>query len=493
MTVSVYSHMSSIRSLRIAAVSILATILLAYPAPGQPSLAERVLVVYNSSAAESLAVARYYMTRRAIPESLRCKISTGSTDYIRQEEFDSRVKAPIRSCLEKAGRQKILYIVFSYQTPYVVTFGSRAYSLDQLVADIWDEYLPAQPGELGKPQPYFGDAESQGGLYVPFMPLAAYREQPGSANIYSVWRLDAANADLAKSLVAKAMIVESRRLTGRGCFDRQYGPIDGLADAGSSSGDWDIHQAAEFARRAGFEVTEDEQAAEFGTPPAPLRCENAALYAGWYSLNHYNDAFTWAPGAIGFHLDSASAANPRGGSNWAANALQRGLTLTSGAVAEPFLSGLAHPDQVFLNLFQGANAGDAVLRATRWLKWMIVNIGDPLYRPFPKGLAPFNQSDYNMSFLGLIPQSLVGGNPVSVLLHLSSPAPAGGLAVSFKSSRPDLLDAPTMLQLPEKAVNARISIPTHQVTSETIIRISMSAGKETLSNTLVLLPGTARP
>ena len=31
----------------------------------------------------------------------------------------------------------------------------------------------------------------------------------------------------------------------------------------------------------------------------------------WYSYNNYPDAFTWNTGAIGFHLDSSSAADPR--------------------------------------------------------------------------------------------------------------------------------------------------------------------------------------
>ncbi len=54
-------------------------------------------------------------------------------------------------------------------------------------------------------------------------------------------------------------------------------------------------------------VIEDPNYAEFGTAPAPLTCPNAALYSGWYNLNHYNNVFTWNTGAIGFHLDSASA------------------------------------------------------------------------------------------------------------------------------------------------------------------------------------------
>jgi uncharacterized protein (TIGR03790 family) len=150
-----------------------------------------------------------------------------------------------------------------------------------------------------------------------------------------------------------------------------------------------LHRAAQFARNAGFVVTEDSHEAEFGTPPAPARCDDALLYAGWYSLNNYNDAFSWRPGAVGIHLDSASAANPRGGRNWSANAIVKGITVTAGAVEEPFLQGLPRPDGIFYNLLVGANVGDAFLRNTLWLKWMIINIGDPLYRPFAKKRVPF--------------------------------------------------------------------------------------------------------
>ncbi len=277
---------------------------------GQTPLNERVLVVYNSSGADSLAVAKYYMAQRKIPEAQRCKISVSSPDELTLEEYESRVKGPVRKCLEAAGRLKILYIVFSYQTPYDIKIAGQLFSLDQYVADIWDEYSPTRPGREVGNQPYFGDAQSQGNAYQTFVPLAAYREQPGTKNIYSVWRIDAANAGLAKGLVDKAMYAEAHGLSGKGCFDLQYGPIDRMGDYDSGAGDWDVHLAAELTKRAGFTVVEDEQTTEFGTAPSALRCEDAAFYAGWYSLGHYNDAFTWAPGALGFHLDSASASSP---------------------------------------------------------------------------------------------------------------------------------------------------------------------------------------
>lgn len=478
-----------IGTLRCAIVPVLCGILWPQPpALGETALNERVLVVYNSSASDSLAVAKYYMALRKIPESNRCKIAAPSDDALNQADFDSRVKMPIRTCIEAVGKKKILYIVFSYRTPYALTIDNRSYSLDQFVADIWDEYSASRPGNEAGSHPYFGGAQSQGNAYEAFVPLAAFRERPSALNIYSVWRLDAASATLAKGLVDKALLAESRGLSGKGCFDLQYGDTDVIADVHSASGDWDIHRAADFARRAGFPVIEDNQGAEFGTKPAPLRCDGAALYAGWYSLDHYNDAFSWNPGAIGIHLDSASAVNPRGGTNWAANAVIKGLTVTSGSVAEPYLSGLPHPDQVILYVLQGANVGDAFLRGTQWLKWMLLNIGDPLYRPFARGMAPFNAPGHHETFLALVPQSVVGGNSGFGVVGLPAPAAKGGTAVQLKCDHPEIVGLPGTLTVAENTNIAKFTITTHPVNSETTVRISMAAGEASGSNTLVLYP-----
>ncbi len=476
--------------MRIAALVSLCVVASAW---GETPLRERVLVVANAREAQSLEVARYYMMRRGIAEQRLCQISPDASDILKDSEFDIAVKAPVRKCLEEAGKQKILYIVFSYLTPYVVTFAERRFALDQLVADIWDEYLPAGPGGPGKAQPYFGDAESQGNAYLPFATLAAFRDRPGASNIYSVWRLDGANPNLAKGLVDKALSAEAGRLSGAACFDRRFGAIDSVADTGYGEGDWDIHRAAEFSKEAGFPVTEDDTPAEFGTPPAPARCDHAALYAGWYSVQHYNDAFSWVPGAIGIHLDSYSATNPRGGTNWVANAVLKGITITSGAVTEPYLPGLVHPDQMFLYLFQGANIGDAMLRSTRWLKWAILNIGDPLYRPFPQGLAPFNTGRYDRPLVAIAPQTIMGGTSAAVHVHVTMRAAKGGMPVSFQSDHPELIVAPEVISIPEGMDGVTFPIIARTVTSETVVRVSVSAGGIGLSNTLVLYPTARKP
>jgi hypothetical protein len=288
-------------------------------------------------------------------------------------------------------------------------------------------------------------------------------------------------------LVDKALYAEAHGLSGRGCFDLNA-PADAQLDYSYGEGNWDIYQAAAFARKAGFPILEDTHHEEFGTAPAPLRCDGAALYAGWYSLNHYNDAFTWNPGAIGIHLDSASAVNPRSGPNWVANAVMKGITITSGAVTEPYLENLPHPDQAFLYLLEGANAGDALLRSTRLLKWRIINIGDPLYRPFPHGARNTARQIPDLAF-ALLPRLTVADAASAGIVGLNRPAPEGGLNFSIKTNLPGLVTVPPKVSIPAGANRATFRIQVHAVHDDaTTVRISVAHDELTRSNTLVLFP-----
>lgn len=353
-------------------------------------LASRVLVVYNRAEPDSLAVAEHYLSRRRIPRDNLCAIAPSNVSGIDWPEYLTAVRDPVRACLEARGPDAILYIVFSYRTPFRVgmvpmdhysAFNMPGTSLDSHIAD---PYEVAPRGVHG----YYAFSQSMADVFMPYVSLADYRAG-GGQRIYSVWRLDAATADLARGLVDKAIQAETAGLMGQGCFDRNRGAIGyASADTGYLAGDWDMYRAAQLAREMGYFALEDGNDAEFGTAPAPPRCDNAALYAGWYALNHYNDAFSWAPGAIGFHLDSGSALDPRGGANWSANAIQHGITVTAGAVGEPYVEGLPRYDGLFRNLFEGSNVGDALLRNTTPLRWMVINLGDPLYRPFRGGSFP---------------------------------------------------------------------------------------------------------
>ena len=140
---------------------------------------------------------------------------------IDQLEFESRVKAPVRKCLATVGKQKILYIVFSYQTPYVLNFRDRAFALDQFVADIWDEYASTRPGiEMGA-HPYFADAQSQRNAYRPSLRLL-----PTGINLAPSVSIPSGDWTPRTPILPNASSTtrcSPRRtgLPGKGCFDRQ--------------------------------------------------------------------------------------------------------------------------------------------------------------------------------------------------------------------------------------------------------------------------------
>jgi uncharacterized protein (TIGR03790 family) len=72
-----------------------------------PSLAQRVLVVYNPGLADSAAVANYYAVRRGIPAANLCAISPPSQITVTQSAFETTVKQPVQACLNAAGRTYI--------------------------------------------------------------------------------------------------------------------------------------------------------------------------------------------------------------------------------------------------------------------------------------------------------------------------------------------------------------------------------------------------
>jgi uncharacterized protein (TIGR03790 family) len=448
----------------------------------------RTLVVYNANNPDSLAVANYYVAKRNIPVQNLCGIQPAATNVVTWDQYVSTVKTPVQACLNNVGPARILYIVFTYETPYdvMVSTSPLVYSLDSYVADIWDQYSSQDffpYPYLPNLQPYYADSQSMGNVYQPFQSFSAWRNTVASKLIYSVWRLDAASAALAMGLVDKAIAAEHSGLSGQACLDREYGDIGDIYDYDIWEGDWDLHKAAEFSNLAGFTYIEDQNYQEFGTPPAP-DCPGAALYSGWYSYNHYNDAFTWNTGAIGFHIDSASAANPRGGPNWSANAIIKGITVTSGTVSEPYLYGIVRPGGTFRDLFQGANVGDAFLRNYRWLKWMVLNLGDPLYRPFPKGLQNFNPPPPQAS-LGFAPRYFQNGQTSTGTVTLAQAAPPGGTVVPLSSNNAQLVQVPASVTVQEgqrSATFTATSAASPLVTQDTpVVITATNVGENTVA------------
>jgi uncharacterized protein (TIGR03790 family) len=343
-------------------------------------------------------VAQAYAAFREVPEEQLCGVEASTAGTISAEEFVGWVAA-VQACIDAAERE-LHYLVPVYGTPLRVSgqiediAGTGAYatvSIDALL------FLGAVSAELDYAiyNPAWRVGDSMAGSYEPYLPweeLLPRIEAEIGVPAWMVARIDGVDAEAAIELVGRSAqaqaLAEAGELDGVVYVDGRYGDTPPESDEFGSyeSGEWNMWGTRRVFEDLGlYEVVWDGDSAELGTEPAPTACPDALYYAGWYSYNHYNDVFEWAPGPIGGHLDSCSACEIRGSTSW--SALARGITATFGAVSEPYVAGMPEYDQLFLYLLQGATLGEAAYESTRVGLWMMQWIGDPLYRPYPRPLV----------------------------------------------------------------------------------------------------------
>lgn len=354
----------------------------------------RVVVLYNPNVSDSSAVAEHYAAARDIPTERLCGIPSADPTDLAGVDFEGWITAA-QACVDAAGPQ-VQYIVPVYGVPYRVAdlVDDIGYPDQKAVVSL-DALLAYGIDALGETSaiynPVYQAGDSLNGIYAPYVPFGDIRRSLRSYDhLYLVARIDGESAAAAEALVDRTMaavvLAESGTLAGNVYTDGNLGDTPPATDAFGSyeSGEWNIVGTRRVFEADGrYPVTWDGNAAEYGSDPAPLTCPEALYYAGWYSYYNYNDVFTWQTGAIGGHLDSCSACDIRTGTTWSAMALKRGITATFGAVSEPYVAGMPEYDQFFLYLLQGASFGEAAYESTVIGRWMMVWVGDPLYRPYP--------------------------------------------------------------------------------------------------------------
>ncbi|MBC7837244.1 MAG: TIGR03790 family protein [Nitrospiraceae bacterium] len=200
--------------------------------------------------------------------------------------------------------------------------------------------------------------------------------------ILMVSRLDAPTADLASRLVDRAKEGEQQGLAGTVYLDARGLPVKDQSDTygryDQSLRDLNSFLTQHTTYRSKLENTE----IRFHRPgEAP----DVALYVGWYQLRQYEDAFTFRPGAIGYHMASAEAVSLHRASEsgWCKNALERGITATLGSIGEPYLDAFPEPREFVALLMTGQySLVEAYYVTSRWISWRMVLVGDPLYNPW---------------------------------------------------------------------------------------------------------------
>lgn len=355
--------------------------------------AERVVVLYNPHHEGSEQVALAYAATREVPTDHLCGVESEDDELLAGEDLPGWL-ALAQACIDAVG-EHVHYVVPVYGVPYKVSgrvedIGTGALTTVSLDALLVFGQLSAR-ASAATWNPLYQDGDSASGEYDPFVPFGQLRAEMRS-RYYLVSRIDGATAEAALDLVDRAALArelaEAGALDGTVYVDGEYGDTPPSSDEFGSyeSGEWNMWGTRTVFEDLGrYPVVWDGSASEFGTDPAPLSCEDALYYAGWYTYYNYNDVFTWAPGAIGGHLDSCSACSLRDGLTWSSGALERGITATFGAVNEPYVAGMPEYDQLFLYLTQGASFGEAAYQSTQIARWMMVFVGDPLYRSYPEG------------------------------------------------------------------------------------------------------------
>ncbi len=345
-----------------------------------------VLVLANVNASSSLKLAKYYMQQRGIPEENLVRLSTVTSERCSRDEFETKIRRPLRSFLGKRGaKPDIRCLVSMYGLPLAI------------------EAIPAEkktssptPPTPGAPMDDRASVDSELALVLTGdYPLASwlpnpyylgFQQQPTKLKrdeVLMVSRLDGPDPNTVSRLIDDAIATEKTGLQGRAYFDARWpAPPKEQQLSGYALYDASLHHAAEKISQTGrMPVQLDQRETLFQPGEAP----QAALYCGWYSLTRYVDAFTWMRGAIGYHIASGECTTLKKPESqvWCKRMLERGIAATIGPVNEPYVQAFPLPELFFPLLTEGyLSLGETYLITLPFLSWQMVLIGDPLYQPF---------------------------------------------------------------------------------------------------------------
>ncbi len=400
----------------------LAAVFFLVPLPVQALTASEILVVSNRAVPTSDGLARYYMERRQIPASNRLVLKTSVEEQISRAEYEKQIAGPLRQFIQQqdpdGSRFKCLVLMFGLPLrvlPPPQTAAEREEQSDaQKRLALLDESLTKLDNEqrlqtkalqeeaeeirrLLKHRRQFhkgasvdselalvmeADYPLQGWLPNPF--FLGYRNQQIDnlpERVVMVSRLDGPTEEIVRRIIDDSIATEKVGLAGKAYFDARWPAPEKEFTSAYGRYDAALHNTARRVEQSGLiPVVLNDVQALFQPGEAP----DAALYAGWYSLGKYVDAFTWSKGAVGYHVASAECTTLKNKTDqgWCKAMLERGVVATLGPVAEPYLQAFPAPEIFFGCLLVGRNPlAECFALANPFWSWQMVLIGDPLYRP----------------------------------------------------------------------------------------------------------------
>jgi len=359
------------------------------PISSQALEPDEIVLVANGQEREGVKLARFYMEQRKIPQDNLLIVQTAANEGIERYFYDDEIAAPVREFL--ADKPGISCLLLFYGMP--LRIDGQVLPVDNLeqaqknrnrrqrdpVASVDSELsmvrIENSPVADWVANPYF-------------IPFQKEKTKYQKGQVLMVARLDGPDPATVKRVIVDSLAIEKIGLTGTAYFDARWPqPKDDKHLAGYALYDNAIHLAAKLTKKV-LPVVVNEKDALFQPGEAP----NAALYCGWYSLAHYEDAFDWQPGAVAYHIASAECTTLKkeGSQVWCKRLLEDGVAATIGPVGEPYVQAFPFP-QVFFGLLLDGDFTlvEAYSLSLPFISWKMVLIGDPLYQPFrQRGVLP---------------------------------------------------------------------------------------------------------
>jgi uncharacterized protein (TIGR03790 family) len=358
-------------------------------------IADRVVLVANSDASDSVAIARHYAEVRGVPAANIIALRMPVAETITWKEFVATIWQPLEDELVRRGwidaipmdlfddvgrreyavsGQRIAALVLCRGVPLRIDHDPSLY---KEVASLTDHpQMRTNQGAVDSELSLLAQTDYPINACIP-NPLFRNDQPTDStlAQVVKVSRLDGPTAADALHLVDQAVAAERTGLLGRAYVDIA-GP--------NEKGDRWLEDAAATIHALGFDLSVSHGP---GTLAATARIDAPALYFGWYAQDLNGPfalpGFRFPPGAIALHIHSFSAHTLRSATQgWCGPLLARGVTATVGNVFEPYLEYLHRPDLLMQALARGDDLVDAAYYALPVLSWQSIVIGDPLYRPF---------------------------------------------------------------------------------------------------------------
>lgn len=372
--------------------------------------AAETLVVANTRMTGSVEIARYYMKQRHIPADHLVLTTLTTTEVMNRDEYNNDLKKPVLKKITEMHGEEIAAIVLIYGVPLKVLPPALDRQMAEKLTKLQNELKHLRESDADSPQ--IKDLERQikavagtdkraavdselslvkAGSY----PLSGWIANPyflgfrhrtmrlTKDDVLLVCRLDGPDPKVVYRLINDSISAEKTGLHGIAYFDARWPQPQNSQEIknGYQLYDASLYLAAKIAAKR-MPVKIDKTPNLFPPGSAP----QAALYAGWYSLGHYIDSFTWVTGAVGYHIASSECAtlrNPKS-DEWCVQMLKHGVAATIGPVYEPYVQGFPLPDLFFAALTSGKfNLGESYLLSLPYLSWQMVLVGDPLYQPFP--------------------------------------------------------------------------------------------------------------